>query len=290
VIDVRQSYLQSIVGQAFRVIGESEAADSFTHFAYEMVALSPRTAEEIGIAAGAGDETRAFVEMSGRRGYGVKADDLMDLLEQRASDEVALRNPQLGAEERAEIGRQIAVGALRYFLLKYTRNTVIVFDLDEALSFEGETGPYVQYAAVRAHSIFEKLADRWGVDAEEMVRALERNAGDELPGGGKVVPLDTTQLRERLEDDEHGELWALVLALARFEEAARHAATSLELSGLAKYAFTLAQHFNRFYHRYPILQEEDPRERSLRVLVADLFRRQLATALDLLGIPLPDRM
>jgi arginyl-tRNA synthetase len=244
----------------------------------------------MGIPADEDAADRAFVEMSGRRGYGVKADDLIDLLEARASEEVASRNPELEESERRAIGREIAVGALRYFLLRYTRNTVIVFDLDEALSFEGETGPYVQYAAVRAHSIFEKLGERWSVDPERMIRALEEGRSDELPAGSEVEPLDVDGLRERLDDDEHGELWALVLALARFEEAVGQAADSLELSGLAKYAFTLAQHFNRFYHRYPILQEDDPRERALRLLVADAFRRQLATALDLLGIPLPERM
>ena len=94
--------------------------------------------------------------MSGRKGFGVKADDLIDRLIAAAKKEVDPRHPELREHERLEIATQIAIGALRYFMLKFTKTTVIAFDFKEALSFEGETGPYAQYAVVRATNIFRK--------------------------------------------------------------------------------------------------------------------------------------
>ena len=283
VIDVRQSYLQAIVAQAFRLIGADRAAETFTHFAYEMVALSPRTAAALGVVADECGE-RAFVEMSGRRGVGVKADDLLDEITRRAIAQVAERNPGLPAEERAELGRAIAVGAVRYFLLRYTRNTVIAFDLDEALSFEGETGPYLQYAAVRAARIFDRLREREGVDGEAFVQRLLAAAENECVGGATLAGV-----RRRLEADD-GDLWGLILSLGRFEEVLAHAERTLELAALAKYGFALAQQFSRFYHAYPILQAATADDRALRLLVAYAFRERLAGVLEVLGIPLPERM
>lgn len=290
VIDVRQAYLQAIVATALRALGAEAQAERLTHFAYEMVALSPPTAEALGIPLDPEGRRRPFVEMSGRRGHGVKADDLLDALVERATAEVAARNPDLDADRCGELGRQIATAAARFFLIKFTRNTVIVFDLDEALSFEGETGPYVQYAAVRADSIFEKIRDRWGVDAGEAVARLRGTAGSDAADGPVLPSLDRETLAEALQGQGHQELWRLVLGMARFEEAVVQAAGSMELAGLARYAFGLAQDFNRFYHLYPILQEEDPVERGLRLLVAYAFRERLSRVLELVGIPIPERM
>ncbi len=287
VIDVRQSYLQSIVEQAFYLIGEDDAGASFTHFDYEMVALSPATARALGIPTDAASaetdsEERQFVEMSGRRGYGVKADDLLDELIRRATAEVASRNEQLAPDVQVAIGTQIAVGAARYLLLRYARNTVIVFDLDDALSFEGETGPYIQYAAVRAARIFDRLSERLDTDVSTALEAALR--GDESP-----MSFDRAAMSARLQADD-GQLWSLVLALGRYEEVLSQTISSLEISTLARYAFTLAQHFSRFYHGYPILQADNEEDRALRILVAYAFQKRLATLLDLLGIPLPERM
>jgi arginyl-tRNA synthetase len=282
VIDVRQSYLQAVVAHAFRLIDEADRADSLVHFAYEMVALTPATASELGIPVDELDSDRPFVEMSGRRGYGVKADDLVDLMTERAEAEVAARNEDLSESECRETGRQIAVAAIRYFLLKYTRNSVIAFDLADALSFEGETGPYVQYAAVRAARIFDRLSADLDVDVAAAV-------AEALAGGGDPLGVTAAAVGDRLGADE-GELWDLLLGLGRFEETVRLAADTLEIAVLAKYAFQLAQQFNRFYHSYPILQAEDPADRALRILVAYAFRRRLRDVLDLLGMPLPERM
>lgn len=283
VIDVRQAYLQAVVAQAFEVIGEQEAGHNLTHFAYEMVALTPATATALAIPVDESTAGRGLVEMSGRRGYGVKADDLIDILTQRASAEVATRNPEMDAQECERTGAQLAVAAVRYFLLKYTRNAVIAFDMDDALSFEGETGPYIQYAAVRAARIFDKLSEELGHDVGGAVEA------GLAEGGEDVLGIRSPTVGERLASDE-GELWDLILALGRYEEAIQRVADSLEISVLAKYGFQLAQQFNRFYHSYPILQATDESDRALRVLVAYAFQRRLHDVLALLGIPVPDRM
>lgn len=284
VIDVRQSYLQAIVQQAFFVVGEPEAGRNLTHFAYEMVALSPRTARALGIPIDEESGDRQFVEMSGRKGFGVKADDLLDELVRRASEEVGTRNPELPAGERDAIGRAIAIGAARYFLLKFSRNTVIVFDLEEALAFEGETGPYIQYAAVRASHIFDRLRVQAGVEPDEVVGALLEGRTATVP-----EPVGIADVAARLAADD-GELWGLILALGKLDEVVRQARESMEVAVLARYAFALAQQFNRFYHGYPILQADDAGDRALRILVADAFRRQLQSVVEVMGIPVPERM
>ena len=278
VIDVRQSYLQQIVGVALAALTrDSQIEVSHTHFSYEMVALTPRTAETLGIPVAQDDQRKAYIEMSGRRGYGVKADDLLNVLEKRGATEVAKRNPELDAAEVDELGRQIAVGALRYFLVKFSRNKVIAFDLEEALSFEGETGPYLQYAGVRAHSIFAKLEERWGKSEEEVVS----EARSMLAAG---------RLGSELVGEEASELWNLIVQLMRLEYVIEQTVTNLEISTLAKHAFGLAQAFNHFYHRYPILKEENEAKRALRILLAHVFRLHFSEVLSLLGIPLPERM
>ncbi|NKB87896.1 MAG: arginine--tRNA ligase [Acidobacteria bacterium] len=282
VIDVRQSYLQAVVAQAFRVTDHAAEGDTLTHFSYEMVALTPRTADQLGIPVDADDRDKSFVEMSGRRGYGVKADDLMDELGRRAAEEVGERNPGMDDAGRTQAGVEIAIAAVRYFLLKYARNTVIAFDMDDALSFEGETGPYIQYAAVRAAHIFDKLGSELEMDVNQVV-------SEALGGGQDPLGIRSPEVGTRLANDD-GELWDLILALGRYEEAVQLAADTLEISALAKYAFHLAQQFNRFYHGYPILQATDDADRALRVLVAYAFQKRLADVLDVLGIPVPNRM
>ena len=278
VIDVRQSYLQQIVGVVLALLSEgSERKVEHTHFAYEMVALTPRTAEALGIPVADEDRDRAYVEMSGRRGYGVKADDLLNVLQERAAGEVADRNPELDEAARNELGRCIAVGALRYFLVRFNRNTVIAFDMDDALSFEGETGPYLQYAGVRARSIFQKIEERWGKSAAEMVAESK-------------AALSTDQLRDLLDVDDSNELWGLVVQLIRLERVCGQTVDTLEISTLAKYAFGVAQAYNQVYHRYPILQEEDAPQRALRILLTSVFLARFEVVLSLLGIPEPQKM
>ena len=273
VIDTRQSYLQKLVKQALAALGYDAQADHSVHYAYEMVALSHSTARELGYAPD-GDQARPFVEVSGRKGLGVKADDLIDRLTNKAASEVVKRNPDLGPAETGQIADAIAIAALRYFMVKFSRGKVIVFDIDEALSFEGESGPYLQYAAVRANNIFNKLKERQSVDAAAIFDALATTSPVSLTGKG----------------DEADDLWGLVLEAARLDEIVDQAVRTLELSVLAKYAFGLAQAFNGFYHRYPILNEDRPDVRTWRAAAVAFYRTQITRALDLMGCTVPARM
>jgi arginyl-tRNA synthetase len=273
VIDTRQSYLQKLVKQALAALGYEQQAAHSVHYSYEMVALSHATARELGYDP-AIDADRPFVEVSGRKGLGVKADDLLDRLTDKAAGEVEKRNPDLPPEDRRRIAESIAVAAVRYFMVKFSRGKIIVFDIDEALSFEGESGPYLQYAVVRANNIFAKLKERDGTDPALVMASLDRTPADVLTG--------TTE--------ESLDLWGLVLEAARLDEVVDQTVRTLELSVLAKYAFGLAQAFNGFYHRYSILNEERPDARLWRAAAVIYYRAQLTRALDLMGCAVPAKM
>ena len=273
VIDTRQSYLQKLLKQALAALGYGQQAARSVHYSYEMVALSHATARELGYDT-SDDAERPFVEVSGRKGLGVKADDLVDRLIDKAAAEVAKRNAEFTTDEVRETAQVIAVAAVRYFMVKFSRGKVIVFDIDETLSFEGESGPYLQYAAVRANNIFNKLKDRAGLDERAVIDALPTTPAAVLTAA----------------DDEAHELWGLVLEAARLDEIVDQALRTLELSVLAKYAFSLAQTFNAFYHRYSILNEERPAVRIWRAAAVAYYRAQLIRALDLMGCTVPERM
>ncbi|GAB4236597.1 MAG: arginine--tRNA ligase [Acidobacteriota bacterium] len=275
VIDVRQSYLQRVVAEGVRSLGYPEEAQRSIHFSYEMVALSPRCCQALGIELSEEDRERPYVEVSGRKGLGVKADDLLNTLLERSRHEVEVRQPELAEQERENIARTIAVGALRYFMLKYTRNSVIAFDFDEALSFEGETGPYLQYTVVRSNNIFRKLRER---DASWEETQLEAGVAE--------LPLDP-RCRDWLADEK---VWQLLRDLARIEDVAAQAVQSLELSTTARHAFNVAQELNLFYHSYHILSETDPQRRLFFLVVVDAARRGLGKTLRMLGIEVPERM
>lgn len=272
VIDSRQAYLQQLLKQSLSTMGFPEQAARSTHFSYEMVALSHATARELGYAD-TEDTGKPFVEVSGRKGLGVKADDLLDRLISTATGEVMRRQPELPAAEARQIAEAIAVAAVRYFLIKFSRTKVIAFDIQEALSFEGETGPYVQYAVVRATNIFAKLKERDGVDASTVA--------EHLPG------LSATALTDGEEADE---LWGLVLEASRLDEIADSAIRALEISHVAKFAFGLAQAFNAFYHRQPIMREERTDVRLWRAAAVAYCRQQLTLALNVMGCDVPVRM
>jgi arginyl-tRNA synthetase len=281
VIDSRQSYLQQVVVAGLRALGFDAQADRSVHFAYEMVALSPRCAAEMGYELSAEDARRPYVEVSGRRGLGVKADDLLDRLEASARAEVDARHAQAPESERAAMAHAIAIGALRYYLLKYTRSTVVAFDFNDALSFEGETGPYCQYAVVRARNIFRKLreqepgsplADLISAGHESQVRNHQSRFGGFLasPGGN--------------------DLWELTLLAGSLGSAVEAAVASQEPAFVAKFAFQLAQAFNNFYHKHHILSEADEGKKAFLLALSALVERQLVAALELLGITAPEKM
>jgi arginyl-tRNA synthetase len=275
VIDVRQSYLQKLLKQALVAVGHPAEADRLTHFSYEMVALSHATARELGYAPPADAEAakRPFVEVSGRKGLGVKADDLIDRVLAKAFSEVQRRNADVPEPTCQAIAEQIGIAAVRYFMIKYSRTKVIAFDIDEALSFEGESGPYLQYAVVRANNIFQKLEDRLGLSERDLLATLAATRPDALLGT----------------DGDH-DLWNLVLESARLDDVVEQVVRSLEFAVLAKYAFGLAQMFNGFYHRAPILNEDREDVRRWRAAGVAYFRQQLTRTLELMGIGVPARM
>jgi arginyl-tRNA synthetase len=268
VIDSRQAYLQKVVKEGVRQVAGDAAAASSIHFAYEMVALTPGTAKTLGLEISEEDAKKAYVEMSGRKGLGVKADDMLDELERKATDAVQKNAAEFTAEETELIGRQVAIAALRYFMLRFGRNKVIAFDFDEALRFEGDSGPYLQYSTVRVQNIFRKMQER-GVDP----RIDERS-------------IDDLTLNQGLTD----EMWELVRSSADLPSVVRRAVDALELSVVTQYLLEMAQKFNSFYHKYPILPEKDPVERQRRAVCAEVFRRTMTVAMALLGIPVPERM
>src|SRR5437016_5537932 len=272
VIDVRQSYLQTIVRQGLLALGYEEQARRSIHFSYEVVALTPECAEQLGVAISPEDRKRPHIEVSGRKGQGVKADDLLDMLENEARKEVWKRNPELKPTETDEIAHQIAVGALRYFLLKFTRTAIIAFDFKEALNFDGETGPYIQYAAVRGNNIFNKLKES---DSQFDFGQIQRM-------------LNNPKLGVYL--NESHDIWELVYLALRVDEIGHQVFVTLEPAALAKHAFALAQRFNLFYHRYRIISEQDMDRKFFYILVVDVVREALTKALDLMGIEVPRRM
>jgi len=273
VIDARQSEAQNTVIEALRGLGHNEAADHYTHFSYEMVALTPRCAAELGYELSDEDKARSYVEVSGRKGFGVKADDFLDQLIASAKNEVDSRHPQLTGAERKSVATQIAVGALRYFMLKYTKQSVIAFDFKEALSFEGETGPYAQYAAVRAASIFKKA----NLDAEAFCcDAASRISAQDFAGF--------------FQGESGTEIWELWLAAAKTSYVVNQCIATTEPAYLAKHIFQLAQLFNTFYHRHPILSEADEKRRNLLLMTVAVVRRELIRALEVMGIAAPPVM
>ena len=271
VIDSRQSYPQEVVKKGVAAIHPEIGERGSVHLSYEMVTLSPSAAAELGFEVSEEDRKKPFIEMSGRKGLGVKADDLLTRLEEKALEEVESRHPDSPNEEKRFIAHQIAVGALRYFLLKFTRNTVIVFDFKEALSFEGETGCFCQYSAVRANSIFRKLAER-----DEKI--------------DPAVISDRDKVAAVFGTEAGGDIWSMLMLASRLNETVESAAAQTEPAILAKYTFNLAKSFNLFYHNHKIIAEADPIKRAVLIAVADSARRALTVALATMGIEVPEKM
>ena len=276
VIDARQSDPQSNVIQALRGMGYTSQADHYTHFSYEMVALTPRCAEELGYSISDEDKKKSYIEVSGRKGFGVKADDLIDKLIAATHAEVEARQTGGAGEnadaERQKIARQIAIGALRYFMLKVTRNSVIAFDFKDALSFEGETGPYIQYAVVRIRNIFRK----GGTTPEAALAQFASTA--------------CSSLSDYLSGEDNEDIWSLWLRAGRRSQVLEQCIATSEPAYLAKHAFQLAQEFANFYHRHHILTEEDSARKTFLLATAAVTLRELVASLALLGIESPEAM
>jgi arginyl-tRNA synthetase len=271
VIDSRQAYLQQVVAAGLKALGHAKEAERSIHLSYEIVALTPRCAAELGYELTAEEAKKAYVEVSGRKGFGVKADDLIDKLEGAALAEVMERHPDMDDAERMRTAHAIAIGALRFFLLKFTRGSIIAFDFKDALSFEGETGPYCQYAVVRIRGIRRKGAEAAAAEGERA--AVTREAAAKFLTGA-----------------EGAGLWELLLAVGSLDWAVDAAIAAQEPAFLAKYAFQLAQGFNNFYHKHHILSEGDAEKRAFLLAMTEVVERELVRVLELLGIEAPEKM
>ena len=266
VIDVRQSYLQNLIAQVLAQLGHPGPSANFIHFSYEMVALTPACVREMGLKLEAGEENKPYIEVSGRKGRAVKADELIAKLEEKSLREIQARNPALTEAEALPLARTIAVAALRYFMVKFNLNTVIAFDFKEALSFEGDSGPYLQYTMVRLNSI------------------LKKSSAADLEAAGAPGSLQHLEARER-------ELyWEMVLNLSLLETQVEFALQNHELSSLAAYAYGVCQKFNHYYHLFPVLAERDPAIRNLRLGLMRIVKSKVEKLLAVLGIAIPDRM
>ncbi len=301
VIDSRQADPQANVIQALRGMGYTDQADHYTHFSYEMVALTPRCAEELGYSISDEDKRKPYIEVSGRKGFGVKADDLIDKLIATVQPLVDEKQGASAEPVRRTIARQIAIGALRYFMLKVTRNSVIAFDFKDALSFEGETGPYIQYAVVRIRNIFRKSNTSPEAVLKEFAELASRNSGALCQGTTSVAPSEgqkdsgalapeKSALAAYLSGEENEDIWSLWLRAGRFSQVLDQCIGTSEPAYLAKHAFQLAQEFANFYHRHHILTEEDPAHKTFLLATAAVALRELIRALDLLGIESPEAM
>lgn len=268
VIDTRQAYLQEVVAEGLRALGHTKEAENSTHLDYEIVALTPRCAAEMGYEIAIDESKKPYVEVSGRKGLGVKADDLITRTLQAAESRVLQKQSEMKGAELARTANALAVGALRFFLLKFTRNTIIAFDFEDALKAEGETGPYCQYAVVRIRGI--------------------RRKGAETVGGRPVVRRDS--VTQFLEGQEGADFWELLLLSGSLDYSADAAIAAQEPAFVAKYAFQLAQGFNNFYHKHHILSERDEQKRAFLLGLTELIESQLVRALHLLGIETPDKM
>ena len=265
VIDARQSYLQKVVRVGLERLGFQSQAERSIHFAYEMVSLSAAAARQLGYLA-EGDEASGL-EMSGRRGIGVKADDLLDQLVEKAREEIRSRDRELEGPKLDEVAVKISTAALRFFMTKATTTRVIAFDFDEALNFEGESGPYLLYSLVRTGNIWRRMAEE-GIPNE-------------------IAPAEVAQLPAELWQDD---LWDMVFSVAQTEGRVRAAGETLEISLVARHALDLAQKFNALYHKHPILQENDPQVRAVRLATSRIFNAGMRELCDLLGLPTPERM
>jgi arginyl-tRNA synthetase len=266
VIDVRQSYLQNLIAQVLAQLDHPDASANFIHFSYEMVALTPACVREMGLKLEPGEENKPFIEVSGRKGRAVKADELIAMLNEKSLREIRLRNPEMTEAEALKLARTIAVAALRYFMIKFNLNTVIAFDFKEALNFEGDSGPYLQYTVVRLNSILKKTAS------------------------GDLEALNAPSSLGTLGDKEKELYWEIILSLSQLEIQVEYALANHELSSLATYAYGLCQRFNHYYHLSPVLAEKNNEVRALRLNLMLIFKDKIEKLLAVLGIDIPERM
>jgi len=252
VIDSRQTRLQKIITTLMAKF--KSQSDAYVHLGYESVTLSADTAKTLGF-----DTKGRQAQMSGRKGIYVNADSVYDLLKSKTTEETAKRNPEMNSSEIEKISHQISVGTLRYEMIKQDLDKIIVFDLTESLSLEGDTAPYIQYTHARATRIIEKSEQNPSMD------------------------VDFSLLTDPNEVN-------LVRMIGLFDLQVRDAARNLSPKGISRYCHDLAVSFNSFYECVKVLDLVDKNLSKSRLCLVHSFKITIERALDLLGIVAPDRM
>ncbi|MGP8057918.1 MAG: arginine--tRNA ligase [Nitrososphaerales archaeon] len=254
VIDTRQSYLQRIVGKVLERL-EKGASSRYLHRGYEVVALSKRTASQLGFEIGA-----EFAHMSGRRGLYVNVDTVLAALREKAREETRKRNPGDTQDWVDDVAEAVSVAALRYELLKQDPDKLIVFDVEDSLRFQGDTGPYLLYTYARARRILEKTTGR------------------------PVMNTESAAKLSRLQET------SLVKKLSMMDISAATAGEYLSPKEMARFAHELAVAFNDFYESVQVNREEDAALRDARLALVDAASRVLAESMELIGIPRRERI
>ncbi len=244
VIDIRQKYAQDVVRYSLELLGYKKA-ENLVHYGYEVVALSAKSMEELGKI------DKSYIHMSGRKGIGVKADDLILALEKKALEEIEKRHEGLDEKEKERIARAIVTAALRFYMVRQNINKILVFDIDEALEFEGDSGVYLLYSLVRAKNILKRCTKN--------------------------------SLVHEMEDEE----WKIVRLLLEFERIVEEAEKSLDLSLLADYSLKLAKAFTEFYHNCKVAGSE---REGVRRAIVEAFLKTFSRLLWILGIPEMEKM
>jgi len=251
VIDVRQKRPQEIVRYALKIMGLQ--SEKYIHYAYEVVALSRSDAEKLGFSPGPDQQ---IIHMSGRRGLYVKVDQLIDMLKKRAAEEVAQRHPDWDMNRIEKVAEKIAVGALRYSLIKPDIDKMIVLNTEDMLKLEGDTAPYLQYTYARACRILEKSDSQVSTNPP-----------------GSLMDVEKALLRR---------MTFLPILIQEFGE-------NLLVKPIANYAYRLASEFNNFYEKAPVLHAEESVKR-FRLGLVKAFTIVFGNVLKLLGIPVIDVM
>ena len=252
VIDSRQSRLQKIVTDIMSKFTSNP--DSYVHLAYESVTLSSDTAKQLGMNTG-GKQT----QMSGRKGLYVNADSVYDMLKTKTIQETRKRNQEMDNDAVELIAHQVAVGTLRYEMIKPDLDKIITFDLTKSLSLEGDTSPYIQYTYARAGRILEKAQS--SPDFDSTFELLNNEFETEL-----------------------------IKMIGLFDINIRDAANNLSPKVIAKYCYNLAVSFNAFYEHVKVLDSGDESLTNVRLCLVSSFKSTIKKALSLLGIPSPERM
>jgi arginyl-tRNA synthetase len=252
-IDSRQSRLQGIISSTLSTVAEYDK-ERYMHLSYEPVTLSSRTAKSMGLNIG-----NTSAHMSGRKGIYVGADEIMEILYKKSKEEIRKRHPNMIDSELSSISESLSRAAVRYNLVKQDLDRPIVFDLEESLNLDGDSGPYLQYAFARSQRLIEK-------------------------GERTLQSITSANL---LHD---GEELNLIRELSKIDLIVEQCSSQMNPKLLARYAHNLAVAFNLFYERTPILKATDKSLVSARLLLVQAFNIVMRLVLNYLGIDPLNRM